>query len=102
MGTNEELHFKTIQVLVKLVPILNCDELALLCWHCGLQPNDLMASDPESEVNADEFDEMKRQYDEENDTFDQLDMEPHKRDGYAEKMADQADYLRKAQRENGI
>ena len=31
----------------------------------------------------------------------QADMEPHKRDGYAEKMADQADYLRKAARENG-
>lgn len=25
---------------------------------------------------------------------------PHKRDGYAEKMADHADYLRKAEREN--
>jgi hypothetical protein len=32
---------------------------------------------------------------------DERDMEPHKRDGYAEKMADQADYLRKAARENG-
>ena len=27
---------------------------------------------------------------------------PHKRDGYAERMADHADYLRKAQRENNI
>lgn len=42
MGTNEELHFKTIEVLIKLVPILNCDELSLLCWHCGIQPNELM------------------------------------------------------------
>lgn len=32
---------------------------------------------------------------------DERDQEPHKRDGYAEKMADQADYLRKAARENG-
>jgi len=29
------------------------------------------------------------------------DMEPHKRTGYAERMAEQADYERKARRENG-
>lgn len=32
----------------------------------------------------------------------QADMEPHKRDGFAEMMAEMADFERKAKRENGI
>lgn len=39
---NEELHQRTLEVLTTLVPILNCEDLALICWHCGIQPNELM------------------------------------------------------------
>lgn len=46
MNANAELHQRTVEVLVKLVDVLDCDELSLLCWNCGIQPNDLMASLP--------------------------------------------------------
>jgi hypothetical protein len=38
----EELHFRTVEILVKLVDVLNCDDLALLCYHCGVNVNELM------------------------------------------------------------
>lgn len=40
--TNEELHEKTVEVLANLVPVLDCDDLALLCWHCGVRTDELM------------------------------------------------------------
>lgn len=46
MDENDELHQRTVEVLVKLVDVLDCDELSLICWHCGVQPNDLMPSMP--------------------------------------------------------
>lgn len=39
---NDELHQRTVEVLVKLVDVLDCDELSLLCWHCGVSVTDLM------------------------------------------------------------
>jgi len=39
---NDELYQLTVAVLVKLVPVLKADELSLLCWHCGIQPRELM------------------------------------------------------------
>lgn len=39
---NAELHERTIEVLTTLVPVLNCEDLALICWHCGIQPQELM------------------------------------------------------------
>lgn len=43
---NEELHRQTLDVLVKLVDVLTCDELALICWHCGVSTNELMPVAP--------------------------------------------------------
>lgn len=39
---NSELHQRTVETLVKLVDILDCDELSLLMWHCGVSVTDLM------------------------------------------------------------
>ena len=38
----EELRARTVEVLTTLVPVLNCDDLALICYHCGIQPIELM------------------------------------------------------------
>lgn len=39
---NTELHHRTVEVLSKLVDVLTCDELSLLCWNCGVSVTDLM------------------------------------------------------------
>lgn len=39
---NEELHQRTVEVLTKLVDVLNCEDLSLLCFHCGVKENELM------------------------------------------------------------
>ncbi len=38
----EELHYKTIEVLTSLVDVLSCDDLSLLCYHCGVKTSELM------------------------------------------------------------
>lgn len=43
---NAELHERTVDVLAKVVDVLDADELALLCWHCGIQPLELMPISP--------------------------------------------------------
>ena len=63
-------------------------------WHC--------ANDDETKVDQSEMEEMKRQYDAEQYAFDQADMEPHKRDGYMERLCEMADLRRDEIRENGI
>ena len=42
---NAELHERTLNVLVKLVDVLDCEELSLLCWHCGISTDELMPVD---------------------------------------------------------
>lgn len=37
---NEEQHEMLCEVLAKLVPILSCEELSLLAYHCGVSIND--------------------------------------------------------------
>ena len=47
MNPNEELEFKTYEILVKLVGSdLTGEELAILCYHCGINPESLMTSVP--------------------------------------------------------
>lgn len=41
---NTELHQRTVETLSKLVDVLDCDELSLLCWHCGVSVTELMPS----------------------------------------------------------
>ncbi len=62
---------------------------------------------PEARREYDEWRKWKDRYPEENESLEeyaegQAALPPHKRDGYAERMADHADFLRKAQRENAL
>jgi len=43
---NSELHERTVNVLVKLVDVLDADDLALICWHAGVKPVELMPYSP--------------------------------------------------------
>lgn len=43
---NSELHRRTVEVLCKLVDVLDCDELSLLCWHSGISVTELMPVEP--------------------------------------------------------
>ena len=61
---NDELQERTFELLVKLADVTNRDELALLCWHCGIASKDVI--------------EVWQQ-----------DWEPHQRDGWAEKQVEQ-------------
>lgn len=45
MNPNEEMHHRTVEVLTKLVDVLNCEELSLLCWNCGVKTEELMSVD---------------------------------------------------------
>lgn len=38
--SNEEQHRMLCEILAKLVPVLACDELKLLAYHCGVQIKD--------------------------------------------------------------
>lgn len=44
--TNAELHERTVSVLVRLVDVLDADDLALICWHAGVKPVELMPCAP--------------------------------------------------------
>lgn len=48
---NAELHERTLEVLTTLVPVLNCEDLALICWHCGIQPQELMPVKREFDIH---------------------------------------------------
>jgi hypothetical protein len=43
---NSELHHRTVDVLTKLVDVLDCDDLSLLCWHAGVSVTELMPVEP--------------------------------------------------------
>lgn len=42
MSPNQELHQRTVEVLTTLVDVLDCDDLALLCYHAGVSVTELM------------------------------------------------------------
>ena len=39
---NEELHQRTVEILTRLVDVLNCDDLSILCYHAGVREEELM------------------------------------------------------------
>ena len=39
MDQRDELLFRTLEALKKAAQVLNTDELAVLCWHCGVTPD---------------------------------------------------------------
>ena len=38
---NDELHQRTIEALKKAAAVLTTDDMAVLCWHCGIQPEEV-------------------------------------------------------------
>lgn len=38
----EELHERTVDILTYLVDVLNVEDLAILCYHCGVSKTELM------------------------------------------------------------
>lgn len=40
---HDELHQRTIAALRKVSDFLSTDDLALLCWHCGIKPEEVAA-----------------------------------------------------------
>lgn len=40
----QELHENLVEILVQLVPVLNCADLSTLCYACGVDTNELMPS----------------------------------------------------------
>ena len=73
---NDELHEIVFWALCKAAEAVSEEQLIALCFACGISYKDVLEAA-------------------------EADMEPHKRTGYAEKMADYADNLRKAKREQG-
>lgn len=45
MSAMAELHERAVGVLVKLVDVLDQDDLSLLCYLCGIDTNELMPVD---------------------------------------------------------
>lgn len=73
---NEQLYETCFEALVKASGVISEIELSALCHMAGIPYKDVLEAA-------------------------EADMEPHKRTGYAEKMADYADNERKRQREVG-
>ena len=49
---NEELHERTVEILTSLVDVLDCEELSLLCFHCGVSTNELMPVEASKEFSS--------------------------------------------------
>lgn len=43
MDQRDELLFRTLEALKKAAQVLNTDELAVLCYHCGIKPEEVAA-----------------------------------------------------------
>ena len=43
MNPMEEFHFQTLEALKKAASVLNAEELAILCYHCGIRPEEVAA-----------------------------------------------------------
>lgn len=41
---NEELHERTLEVLAKVLDVLDKDDFSLLCWNCGTTPDEVMGN----------------------------------------------------------
>lgn len=43
----EEQHQMLVETLTKLVPVLTCDELSLLAYHCGISVDEFYGPQPD-------------------------------------------------------
>lgn len=53
---NQELHQRTVEILTNLVDVLDCEDLSILCWHAGVDVNELMpATGPAASGDQESF-----------------------------------------------